>query len=158
VARTSELDLLLACGLGRRLLDAVMDAVPACAVLVTAPEGRIVRLSAYAARIFGAPREGIEGRTLKDLVDEIRPTDAQGRLLEVGDLPLGRALRGQTVIGFRGVLPTGHGSRALVASNAAPLHGEDGTVIGALSTLSDMTLFETLIQELMADGGRPKGA
>jgi PAS domain-containing protein len=158
VAETSELERWTAHAAGGPLLDAVMAAIPACIVLISAPDAKVLRVSDYAARIFGFPRERFEGHSLRALVETVHPGDGHGRDLEADRLPIMRALRGDSVTAFDGELPTAHGARALTASNAAPVRNADGEIIGAISVLTDMTLFKTLIAELVARPDRTEGA
>jgi PAS domain S-box-containing protein len=144
-----RLDAVFGAGGAKLVLDALMDAIPSCTVVAAAPDGRIVRVSEFAVHVFGHPRDQIEGRTLASVVETIQPRHADGRLLSVEELPLTRALSGEHVTGFEGRLPTGYGSIALIASNAAPLQNARGDVIGAVSTLTDMTTLKQLIAHLM---------
>jgi PAS domain-containing protein len=152
------LEAMLECGLARKLLDVLMDSTPSCTVVVAAPDARVLKVSAYGERIFGHPRDRIEGRPLAEVVEKLQPTDARGRRLSVDELPLARALRGETIVGFKGALPTGSGAVALIASNAAPICDPNGVVIGAVSVLSDMTLFEGLIADLVRERGARSAA
>jgi PAS domain S-box-containing protein len=137
-------------GGAKLVLDALMDAIPSCTVVIAAPDGKVLRVSEFAANIFGHPREVLEGLTLASLIDRVQPRDAQGRLLAAEELPLMRALAGETIHGFEGKLTSGYGSVALIASSAAPIRNRRGEIIGAVSTVTDMTTFKELIAHLLA--------
>lgn len=137
-----------------KVMDAIMGFTPSGAVVARAPDGRILRCSDYAARLLGHPRAELEGRLLTEAGAIIRPHDASGEPLPVEQLPVARALRGETVNAFEFSVETADGRRVPLIANAAPMHDTQGALIGAISSVTEFhfateyKLYEALEQLL----------
>src|SRR5438477_248216 len=62
-----------------------------------------------------------------------------GESVPAGSYPLDRALRGETSAGEFFITQKSTGQRRDLSVNAAPVHGNDGGVIGAVMTVHDVT-------------------
>ncbi len=105
-------------------------------VIVTDREGRITLVNEAAARIHGVDRLDVApedyGETYSLLTEAGRPYRSL-------DLPLARAVRGDTVIDARWRIRRADGEDVLAVGNARPVRDETGRQIGAVLTLRDDT-------------------
>jgi PAS domain-containing protein len=100
-------------------------------VMVADRQGRVMKINEAFRRIVGLPDDFAE--VLRERVAPLRLRDATGRPLEFDEVPLIRAVAGETVpwtefISYNPVL--GHDIRGLYA--ASPMRAGDGTIIGAV--------------------------
>lgn len=115
------------------LLDAMID--PVCAADV---QGRIVLLNQAARRLAG--EEGVEILTLSDLCARVHPRRLDGTPLSAAELPLARAVGGETVRLEDMVVDDAATRRErIVRSNAVPIRNGEGKVVGAVEVLRDVT-------------------
>jgi PAS domain-containing protein len=103
-------------------------------VLVADGTGRLLKVNDAARRLTGL-RQDLDLR-VRDRVALSAIRDADGRPLEYEALPLIRALAGETVpwtelVAYNPVTKTDYRGRA----TAAPMHGSDGSIIGAVVLL-----------------------
>lgn len=121
-------------------LEAVIDAFAEGFVLFDA-DGKVIRANEHAVRISRAL--GI----LKAYADPagagVRFLDAEGRPVEVDDLPSRRALRGEMVHGTH-VRARGRERTLFLRLSAAPVRTPEGGVSGAVLTMSDQTELKNL--------------
>jgi len=129
-------------------LATILDAIPDGLVLY-APDGRIVAMNAVAERLLRIPREdrdvGIAERWGRLNVDL-----GGGRALAPGDLPVARALRGETVtnLEMRVRFAADPAAKATwVSVGAAPIRGSDGGLRGAVATYTDISRLRELHEE-----------
>ncbi|HEV2457517.1 MAG TPA: ATP-binding protein [Ktedonobacterales bacterium] len=121
------------------LLDAVFEAVPD-ALSIHDREGRIVRLNAYGQQA-AEELAGIGGgnEALAELPTVYSLQTAASLPFPVGEQPVARALRGETVVDEMVVhRPPQHDLHMLVS--AAPLRDADGQVEGVVTVTHDITL------------------
>jgi PAS domain S-box-containing protein len=144
----SELEVLLNSKEPAAVLDAILGSTPSGAVIVRAPDGKIVRFSDYAARVLGVDRSKIEGRTTADMEAFIPCYDATGRLLRVDERPMSAALRGETVSEFEMWVGAATGERIPCVCNAAPIRNSQGKLIGAINSAADLRFYKALEQSL----------
>jgi PAS domain S-box-containing protein len=144
----SDLEALLASNEPAAVLDAILGSAPSGMVVVRAPDGKILRFSDYYARLLGRRRSDVEGRIIADVAEYFRLYVASGRPLPANELPLARALRGETVTGFEFMAETADGERIPFVINAAPIRDTRGDVIGAISSNTDMRTFKALERSL----------
>ena len=119
----------------RLLVDAL--AAVADAVIVVDRDGRPVFANAAATRLVG--------RTLRSDVPlhgqgplfGLRRVD--GRPVSAEEMPLQRALHGETVVDFVSVLRRPDGGEVCVSATASPVRNEWGVVIGGVLTLRDVS-------------------
>ncbi len=120
-------------------LEAIFGATSDGLMLFDA-QGRILRMNPVAEALLGYSPRNYEP-SLARRVSQMRFRWADGRTVEdVADLPMPRALRGETVrhmlVGFEHP-ETGRASWTSVS--AAPVRDPDGTVTGVVVTFSDVT-------------------
>ena len=103
-------------------------------VLVVDGTGRLLKVNDAARRLTGI-QETFDLR-VRDRIALFAIRDASGRLLEYEELPLIRALAGETVpwtdlVAYNPVTRTDYRQRV----TAAPIHASDGAIIGAVALL-----------------------
>jgi two-component sensor histidine kinase len=145
----SELDALLSSGTSSAVLDAVMGATPTLAFIADC-EGRILRASRFVSTFAGLGPEAFEGRPVSDLRVLLRTSDREGRLLEIEELPIRRALRGERVLDAECSLTDRFGEPIPVAISAAPILKADGELIGAITSAADLRRPVALERQLRA--------
>jgi PAS domain S-box-containing protein len=119
-------------------MDTLLGSTPSGAIIARVPDGKILRVSDFAARLHGRPKSDLLGHTLADNFGPTPVFDPMGLPLHATELPLGRALRGEAVIGFELAVETPEGERVPLISNAAPIRNKRGEIIGAISSVTDM--------------------
>ena len=109
-------------------------------VIVTDAAGRITLVNEAAARLHGVSRLDVApdaySETYSLLTEDGRPYPSL-------DLPLARAVRGETVLEARWRVQRGDGSAVLAVGNARPVLDEAGRQIGAVLTIRDDTARRT---------------
>lgn len=108
-------------------------------VVVVDGAGRLLKVNDAARRLTGMQQENFELR-LRDRIAPYAIRDASGRALEHEELPLVRALAGETVpwtelVAYNPVTKKDYRQRA----TAAPIHASDGAIIGAVVLLRPAT-------------------
>ena len=116
--------------LQRNLLDSLGEGV-----VIAWPDGR------YEANAGAKAILGIGTMTsLAELREAVDVRDLRtGESVPAGSYSLDRALRGETSAGEFFITQRSTGQRRDLAVNAAPVHGTDGEVIGAVMTVHDVT-------------------
>lgn len=105
-------------------------------VVIADPAGRITFGNAAARRL----NDPLALEPTLDAVarsDRVRTLD--GRLRTYDEIPLVRALRGETVVGLEFRIRQPDGTETLVRNNAAPVRADDGSLLGAVVTIRDVT-------------------
>jgi diguanylate cyclase (GGDEF)-like protein/PAS domain S-box-containing protein len=118
----------------RRIVETNADAI-----IILDEQGRIVSANAAAERIFGLPRQEILQRTHDDQAWNITALD--GTPFTAEDLPFPQVQRtGEVVYGVEyAVAQQNAGRRIFLSVNAAPLPSEDGTMAGAVVSITDIS-------------------
>ncbi len=122
----------------RTRLAGVIDQLPEGVVIAAASNGRVVTANQAAGLMLGR-RTSAEVGSESEYVSTYRLTTADGRPWPVDDLPLGRALRGETVRGVEIWSERQDGTRVSLLVSAAPLRAPDGTVEEAVAVFQDIT-------------------
>jgi signal transduction histidine kinase len=116
--------------LQRHLLDSLGEGV-----IIAWPDGRY-EANAGAKAILGIGTMS----SLAELRDAVDVRDLRtGESVPAGTYSLDRALRGETSVGEFFITQKSTGQRRDLSVNAAPVHGTDGGVIGAVMTVHDVT-------------------
>ncbi len=118
----------------RAELAVVLEQIPD-AVVITDPDGRIVRENPAARQLF-------ERADTADPAAATASPDGAGLGAlpgTLGDLGITRALAGETVRGALGVVGGGRAEATWVVSSAAPLRAADGSLTGAVAVATDVT-------------------
>ncbi|MHB1415282.1 MAG: PAS domain-containing sensor histidine kinase, partial [Chloroflexota bacterium] len=126
-------------------LDATLASI-ADALIVYDPQGNILRLNAAAERLFGyggSQRKAGLGERMASL--QVRGPD--GRPIPVDELPLVRALRGETVVGAVAVIQPSPERTVWLSLSAAPIRDHQGGVLGAVGTYTDITDLHNLQEQ-----------
>lgn len=120
----------------REELAAVLDLVPS-GVIVTDEHGQIVKINDAAKRIARAPLD-LTRSIDAQAVDTFHIRDGAGRPLAADELPVARALRGETVrcAGFRFVGPEA-GEEFVVRASVRPLRDLGGRIRGAILVFTE---------------------
>ncbi|MGH2914631.1 MAG: SpoIIE family protein phosphatase [Solirubrobacteraceae bacterium] len=102
-----------------RELQEIFEQMPAGVVLAEAPSGRLLLANRQAAAILGGPLDGPP--------------------LPVAELPLARALSGETIVGEDVSHEHSGGRRLTLRASAAPVRDVTGTVLSAVVVFEDIT-------------------
>lgn len=122
------------------ILQSVADAI-----VVQAPDGRIVLVNEAARRIFGITPP-MPLRTPEELFHQIRMRDEQGRTLTIDDLPAQRLRHGQSSEPRLIELVFPDGRQSCVITRASPVF-QDGRVGYYLSVFQDVTAIREADQQ-----------
>jgi PAS domain S-box-containing protein len=118
------------------VMDAILGLTPSGAVIARAPDGKILCCSDHAAGLLGRSRSEVEGRLVAEFEEIIKPRDASGRRLPASELPIARALRGETVNAFEFSVEAADGRRIALIANAVPIRIRR-RVIAAISSVTE---------------------
>lgn len=135
-------------------VDTVLRFIPSGAVIVQAPDGKILRSSDFAAQVLGRPRSEFEGRLLAEVGETLHPQDVSGQPLPPDRWPLTRALRGEKADAVEYSVEAADGRRVPLIGYAVPIHSGCGEIIGAICSVSEFKhatehkLYEALEQRL----------
>jgi PAS domain S-box-containing protein len=116
------------------LLMEIFRATPQPLAIFMPPDGRRWLRNRRAEELDSTPEHGRDGL----LYDEIAIRHFDGTAYAKADYPIGRALRGETVMGEEFLLRTAAGERHF-AANAVPVTGDDGSVVAVVCTWDDVT-------------------
>ncbi len=126
-------------------------------VWVADAEGDIINVNREAERLQGFSEAETVGRFNVILgVPEYQLYRPDGTAYAVAELPLNRALRGETIFQEDGIWPTRLGT-LVVSINAAPLRNSQGEIIGAVALAGDVTERKNLEGELALSEARFRG-
>ena len=109
-------------------------------VIVTDVVGTITFVNEAAAVIHGVAQLNVQPNAYSDTYHLYRE---DGRPYPSYELPLARAVRGETVIDARWRIRRPDGVDVLAVGTAKPLLGPDGRLIGAILTVRDETARDT---------------
>ncbi len=109
-------------------LDTIIDSI-ASGLIIYRPDGEIVRMNRVASDMLGLSAEELK-MTLPERADSMRLTKATGQPYGRDDLPVERALRGETVSGEVVVLHRPPDRTLWLSACAAPICAPDGRILG----------------------------
>lgn len=118
-----------------RRLEAIIAAVPDRISIFDA-QGTLVQLNPAAQRVAGPARGG---ETIDQIPTAYTLRTLDGAPIQVEDLPLTRALRGEYVHGVEMRHVLADGREALLMSSAAPIVDPEGNVEGVVALAHDVT-------------------
>jgi PAS domain S-box-containing protein len=114
-------------------------------VILCDPNGVVTFVNDTAQRLYGLD---FTGRSLADYTDSLSTVDPRGPSYEREALPLQRALtHGEVTIDAEARLRRADGSEIIVLRSATPVTAEDGTRLGAVLTVRDVTPQRSLEQQ-----------
>jgi PAS domain S-box-containing protein len=116
--------------------SAILDQI-AEGVIITDPRGRITFVNAAAQRIHGTGRSGAG---VESYAAAYRPRTLDGQAYPEADLPLTRAVRhGESVLDARWRIERPDGAEIIAEGSATPVLGADGTRLGSVLVMRDVT-------------------
>ncbi|WP_433933055.1 ATP-binding protein [Sorangium cellulosum] len=118
------------------VLDNLVEGVFACD-----RQGRLTMLNASGLRLLGlSGRSGQVGRMVEEVMDLSRMRHTDGRPFTRDELPMVRALAGETIVQEEQVLANGRAGRdVFLRTSAAPIRSENGAILGAVTVARDVT-------------------
>jgi PAS domain S-box-containing protein len=119
---------------------AVFRQMPSGLLIADAPSGRIVLANAHALALFG--EEVLEARVGSDGGGPFRASSHKGSVVAAGDLPLARAMRGETVIGELIDVARDSQRPMVLEVSAAPVRNPRGDIVAAVAAFNDVTARE----------------
>lgn len=121
--------------LERARFEAILAQMPQGVLVADVDSGRISLVNTQMERILGGPL--VPGVPLAVLeVPSFRP---DGQPVNASEMPLARALRGETVHSEEFEIERKDGSRAVVQESAAPVLNRTGQVVAAVLTVDDLS-------------------
>jgi signal transduction histidine kinase/PAS domain-containing protein len=127
----------------------ILDALPIGIAVADGETGRIVYVNPAAVDLCGRPRDLLAAPSAGEYVARWQLLRPIGGPMPQEEVPLARALRGETVREVESVLARPDGTERTVLSWAVPIRGPDGGVRRALLAFHDITDRLRLEQELM---------
>ncbi|HVP14645.1 MAG TPA: GAF domain-containing protein [Terriglobales bacterium] len=118
-------------------LQTFFDTAPIGLAIALDPEGRHIRANRANEEMYGLPA-GAELSMAADTPPPFR-VFADGRELDLLELPMQRAVRGETVAGQQFEVERADGSRIAVYASSRPLFDENGRPRGAVGGFLDIT-------------------
>ena len=125
----------------RAELEAAIAAAPE-AILVISPDGRVVRQNAMAERLFAEALD-LHDDSVMSRWRLLKPRTTDGRPIALEDVPLERALRGETVRGFVMAIQPREKRGTWVSVSAAPIRAEN-RIVGAVAAVADVSALQEL--------------
>ncbi len=126
-------------------------------VWVCRSDGTLLNVNREAERLQGFSESETIGRVnILEGIPEYRLYRPDGSLYNFADLPLSRALRGETITQEDSLWPTKNGT-VIITCAAAPLTDADGEIIGAVVVAQDITERKRLEVELAISEARFRG-
>ena len=120
----------------QRLLDAVLQQMPAGVVVAEAPSGKLIFSNEQAEQILRRALIPVEAGASARMSIGAGPGDSPG---DPEGWPLQRALRGETVSSQEIEVVRGDGTRAELRCNAAPLKDGQGQIFAAIVVFDDVS-------------------
>ncbi|HEY3764533.1 MAG TPA: GAF domain-containing protein, partial [Gaiellales bacterium] len=121
----------------RQRLSTLMDQLPVGVAIAEAPSGHIVAVNPKATEIWRAPPPG--GEPITDVTPYVA-FHPDGRRFSTDDWPIARSLATGEVVESEVVdVQFGDGSRGYVNISARPIYDAAGYMLGAVTTLVDVT-------------------
>jgi len=117
-------------------LETTLDLIPVGVMIAQCDGAPAAMINAYGARLLGAEERH---KGLRTTVMPFHLSDS-GQELPRERQPLERAMRGETVSNWQGLLRNERGQSVHVMISATPLFGEDGKIRGAVSAMVDISL------------------
>ncbi len=118
-------------------MDATLTSI-ADGLIICSPTGSVARMNQTAADILGYTQTDYDMPIAKRLA-LLRPEASTGEPLPIAEMPPIRALHGETVRSLVNIVHPRPGEARWLSSSAAPIRTSDGDILGAVSTLSDIT-------------------
>lgn len=151
-AEQQNVELLFELTTERARLQAILDQMPSGLTLAEAPSGRLTLHNRAAAQLLGHAMfasESYEGYSRYGAIHD------DGMPYRPQEYPLARALlRGEIVSEEEMRYRRGDGTEAFLSVNSAPIRGDDGTVVAAVSIFHDISDRKRMEEALRASEER----
>ncbi len=120
----------------RKLLEAVVNQMPAGVIIAEAPSGRTLLANERVRSILGAP--ALPTRAIEDFA-AYTAVHPDGRAFRADEYALTRALGGQSILDEEIHYRRPDGSERVLSASAAPVYDSDGRIVAAVNAFSDIT-------------------
>ncbi|MEO6194801.1 MAG: ATP-binding protein [Thermoanaerobaculia bacterium] len=120
----------------RKLLETVVNQMPAGVIIAEAPSGRTLLANERVRSILGHP--ALSTQTIEDFA-AYTAMHADGRPFQAGEYSLTRALAGEVVLDEEIIYQYPDGTRRTLSASAAPVYDADGKIIAAVNAFSDIS-------------------
>lgn len=123
------------------LLEGAIQQCPVPVVIVTASDLAVKCRNRAALEVLGLPLASHDGASLERALEQKTWQDLRpdGTPKSNDELPVSRALRGQTTLGELAIVQRADGTRRWIYASAVPVHDDHGQVIAALVIFPDVT-------------------
>jgi PAS domain S-box-containing protein len=136
-------------------LETVFNTAPIGLAIAEDPQGLYIRGNPTNERMLGVPRDGeLSKRAALDRFPATFRTLKDGREIPVDELPMQRAVRGETVKGQILDIIRNDGRTIKLFSNAEPLLDKQGRPRGAVGAFMDITELKQVEEELRKSNDR----
>jgi PAS domain S-box-containing protein len=120
----------------RKLLETVVNQMPAGVIIAEAPSGRTLLANERVRSILG--HDALPTRSIEDF-GAYTAVHADGRPLRANEYALTRALAGEAVLDEEISYAHPDGRRRILSASAAPVYDADGRIVAAVNAFSDIT-------------------
>jgi PAS domain S-box-containing protein len=120
----------------RKLLETVVNQLPAGVIIAEAPSGRTLLANERVRSILG--HAALPTRSIEDF-GAYTAVHADGRPLQADEYALTRALAGEAVLDEEFGYAHPDGRRRILSASAAPVYDADGRIVAAVNAFSDIT-------------------
>jgi len=125
----------------QRRLQGVLDQMPQSAVVLS-PDGRVLVANRALNETLGVQVQ--PGRSFREQIEQAGAWLQDGNPVALDDLPVQRALRGETVRNAQFTLLRSDGTRRDLLINARPVRDASGRIEGIVSVAADITALKDL--------------
>lgn len=141
---------------GKRTLEAIMEYIPQGITVADAPDGKVRMISRFGLEMSGRGEEEEAGPGKEFRGLDLYQLDG-GRKVEFADLPLTRAVKGETVRGKEYLLKRPDGTSIVISAQAGPVRDSRGRIIGGVSGWYDVSERKKLEVDLRKSEERFRG-
>jgi PAS domain S-box-containing protein len=129
-----------------RLLETVIEQMPAAVVVSDAPSGKLIYANKQLGKIWGLPKSADKVEGYKNLV-AFHPN---GRQYDGADWPLARAIgHGESVVNENTEILRPDGTHGIIRLNAAPVRNGKGEIVAGVVICEDVTDMQRNQAELL---------
>ncbi len=130
------------------MLEAAFEQTPIPMVLVSMPDAVIRVVNTATRKFLGIDNEpSSKNKPLSSLLPSWKDFDSAGNQHPIDHMPLGRAMRGENVVGEEYYLITRNGEKKWETVNAAPIYNSSGDMIAVCIAFLDITEHKRLLEE-----------
>ncbi|HEX4498508.1 MAG TPA: ATP-binding protein, partial [Thermoanaerobaculia bacterium] len=120
----------------RKLLETVVNQMPAGVIIAEAPSGRTLMANERVRSILGAP--ALPTRSVDDFA-AYRAVHPDGSAFQADEYALTRALAGKVVLDEEIHYLRPDGTRLILSASAGPVYDADGRIVAAVNAFSDIS-------------------